>query len=155
MRERTSLEDQISAVKRLEQELEDAITLIELGEAEGDEGTVLEGEGAIRDLQAESARRQFETLLSGELMRYHAALDSLHVRGDQAEQIRRAAAAVQASRAGGLPLARTTEPALPAADEHPAIEPPEFRQVPALEASSDVDIVEAELVEPTPRRDLR
>ena len=66
MRERTSLEDQISAVKRLEQELEDAITLIELGEAEEDEGTVKEGEETIRSLQAESARRQVETLLSGE-----------------------------------------------------------------------------------------
>ncbi|MCB8820633.1 peptide chain release factor 2 [Microvirga rosea] len=66
MRERTSLEDQITAIKRLEQELEDAITLIELGEAEGDEGTVKEGEDAIRGLQAEAARRQVETLLSGE-----------------------------------------------------------------------------------------
>jgi len=66
MRERTSLEDQISAVKRLEQELEDAITLIDLGEAEGDEGTISEGEESIRNLQAEAARRQVETLLSGE-----------------------------------------------------------------------------------------
>lgn len=66
MRERTSLEDQISAVKRLEQELEDAITLIELGEAEEDEATIKEGEETIRNLQAESARRQVETLLSGE-----------------------------------------------------------------------------------------
>ncbi|MBF9197752.1 peptide chain release factor 2 [Microvirga terrestris] len=66
MRERTSLEDQISAVKRLQQELEDAITLIELGDAEGDEDTIKEGEEAIRGLQAEAARRQVETLLSGE-----------------------------------------------------------------------------------------
>ncbi|WP_154664247.1 peptide chain release factor 2 [Microvirga flocculans] len=66
MRERTSLEDQISAVKRLEQELEDAITLIELGEAEDDEATIKEGEETIRTLQAEAARRQVETLLSGE-----------------------------------------------------------------------------------------
>ncbi|NBJ13527.1 peptide chain release factor 2 [Microvirga arsenatis] len=66
MRERTSLEDQISAVKRLEQELEDAITLIELGEMEDDEATIREGEEAIRALQAEAARRQVETLLSGE-----------------------------------------------------------------------------------------
>ncbi|MEE1611964.1 peptide chain release factor 2 [Microvirga sp. CF3016] len=66
MRERTSLEDQISAVKRLEQELDDAITLIELGEAEGDEATIREGEETIRNLQAEAARRQVETLLSGE-----------------------------------------------------------------------------------------
>ncbi|MEE1657806.1 peptide chain release factor 2 [Microvirga sp. CF3062] len=66
MRERTSLEDQISAVKRLDQELEDAITLIELGDAEDDEATIKEGEEVIRALQAEAARRQVETLLSGE-----------------------------------------------------------------------------------------
>ncbi|WP_154661007.1 peptide chain release factor 2 [Microvirga lotononidis] len=66
MRERTSLEDQITAVKRLEQDLEDAITLIELGEAEEDEATIREGEETIRGLQAEAARRQVETLLSGE-----------------------------------------------------------------------------------------
>ena len=66
MRERTSLEEQISAIKRLEQELEDAITLIELGEMQEDEGTVKEGEDAIRALQEEAARRQVETLLSGE-----------------------------------------------------------------------------------------
>ena len=66
MRERTALEDQISAIKRLEQELEDAQTLVELGDAEGDEGTVAEGEAAIRAVQAEAARRQVETLLSGE-----------------------------------------------------------------------------------------
>ncbi len=66
MRERTSLEEQISAVKRLDQDLEDAITLIELGEAEEDEATIQEGEQTIRDLHAEAARRQVETLLSGE-----------------------------------------------------------------------------------------
>jgi peptide chain release factor 2 len=66
MRERTNLEDQINAIRRLEQELDDAITLIELGDAEGDEASVREGEEAIRNLQAEAARRQVETLLSGE-----------------------------------------------------------------------------------------
>jgi peptide chain release factor 2 len=66
MRERTALEDQVSSIKRLEQELDDATTLIELGEAEGDEATVGEGEAAIRKVEAEAARRQVETLLSGE-----------------------------------------------------------------------------------------
>ncbi|HEY8564918.1 MAG TPA: peptide chain release factor 2 [Beijerinckiaceae bacterium] len=66
MRERTDLEDQISSIRRLEQELDDAATLIELGEAEGDEGTIKEGEAAIRAVQAEGARRQIETLLAGE-----------------------------------------------------------------------------------------
>jgi peptide chain release factor 2 len=66
MRERTALEDQIASIRRLEQELEDAVTLIELGEAEEDQDTVTEGENAIRALQTEAARRQVETLLSGE-----------------------------------------------------------------------------------------
>jgi peptide chain release factor 2 len=66
MRERTSLEDQIAAITRLEQDLEDSVGLIELGEAEGDEATIKESEEAIRALQAEAARRQVETLLSGE-----------------------------------------------------------------------------------------
>jgi len=66
MRERTSLEDRIAAIKRLEQELDDSITLIELGDAEGDDDTIKEGEETIRRLQAEAARLQVETLLSGE-----------------------------------------------------------------------------------------
>jgi peptide chain release factor 2 len=66
MRERTALEDQISSIKRLEQDLEDALTLVELGDAEGDEASVAEGESAIRKVEAEAARRQIETLLSGE-----------------------------------------------------------------------------------------
>jgi peptide chain release factor 2 len=66
MRERTALEDQIASIRRLEQELEDAVTLIELGEAEDDQDTITEGENAIRALQSEAARRQVETLLSGE-----------------------------------------------------------------------------------------
>lgn len=66
MRERTELEDKLSSIARLERELEDSVTLIELGEAEGDQGAVTEGESAIRGVQAEAARRQVETLLSGE-----------------------------------------------------------------------------------------
>jgi len=66
MRERTGLEEQISSIRRLEQELDDALTLIELGETEGDQQTVKEGEEAIRAAQEEAARRQVETLLSGE-----------------------------------------------------------------------------------------
>jgi peptide chain release factor 2 len=66
MRERTELDDRITAIRRMEQGLDDAVTLIELGESEGDETSVAEGEEAIRDLQAEAARRQVETLLSGE-----------------------------------------------------------------------------------------
>jgi peptide chain release factor 2 len=66
MRERTDLEDQLGAIARLERDLEDAITFIELGDAEGDTAAVAEGEAGIRAVQAEAARRQVETLLSGE-----------------------------------------------------------------------------------------
>jgi len=66
MRERNALEDQTGAIRRLEQDLEDAATLIELGEAEGDAASVREGEAAIRKVEAEAARRQIESLLAGE-----------------------------------------------------------------------------------------
>ena len=66
MRERNALEDQTGAIRRLEQDLEVALTLIELGEAEGDQASVREGESAIRRVEAEAARRQIESLLAGE-----------------------------------------------------------------------------------------
>ncbi|MBS7803463.1 peptide chain release factor 2 [Rhizobiales bacterium TNE-4] len=66
MRERTDLEDRLGAITRMEREIEDALTLIELGEAEGDEDTIKEGEEQIRALEQDAARRQVETLLSGE-----------------------------------------------------------------------------------------
>ena len=64
MRERTALEDQITAITRLEQALDDAVTLIELGEAEGDETTIREGEEQIRAAHAEAARRHGRHLKS-------------------------------------------------------------------------------------------
>ncbi len=66
MRERNALEEQVAAIKKMEGDLDDAVTLIELGEAEDDQASVSEGEAAIRAVQAEAARRQVETLLSGE-----------------------------------------------------------------------------------------
>ncbi|MEA1831915.1 peptide chain release factor 2 [Methylobacterium durans] len=66
MRDRTQLDEAVSAIKRLEQDLDDAHTLIELGEAEDDQATIEEGERAIRAVEAEAARRQIESLLSGE-----------------------------------------------------------------------------------------
>jgi peptide chain release factor 2 len=66
MRERNQLEEQITSIRKLEGELEDGIMFIELGEAEGDPDSVNEGENAIRRVQVEAARRQVETLLSGE-----------------------------------------------------------------------------------------
>jgi len=66
MRERQHLDDAISAVKRTERELEDNIGLIELGEADDDASVVAEAEAEIKRLARELARRQVETLLSGE-----------------------------------------------------------------------------------------
>ncbi|MET7243931.1 peptide chain release factor 2 [Methylobacterium sp. EM32] len=66
MRERTQLDDAVTAIRRLEQGLEDGATLIELGEMEEDAASIREGEEQIRAVQVEAARRQIETLLSGE-----------------------------------------------------------------------------------------
>jgi peptide chain release factor 2 len=66
MRERDALEDQLNAIGRIEQELDDQLTLIELGESESDEATVAEAEAALKRLKAEVSRRELEALLSGE-----------------------------------------------------------------------------------------
>ena len=66
MQERTALEDSLSAIGRIEQELDDQVTLIELGEAENDQGVIAEAETALRKLKGEVERRQLEALLSGE-----------------------------------------------------------------------------------------
>ena len=39
MRERTTLEDRLGSLAKIERDLDDATTLVELGEAEGDEAT--------------------------------------------------------------------------------------------------------------------
>ncbi len=66
MRERQQLDDSIGGVRRLEQQLNDNIELIEMGEEEGDEGIVKDAEDALKALKIESDRRQVEAMLSGE-----------------------------------------------------------------------------------------
>jgi peptide chain release factor 2 len=66
MRERTSLEERMNGILKLERDLDDSITLIELGDMESDQDTISEGEAGIRTIQTEAARQQVETLLSGE-----------------------------------------------------------------------------------------
>ncbi len=66
MRERDALEDQLNAIGRIGQELDDQLTMLELGEEEGDDVTVAEAEAALRRLKAEVGRRELEALLSGE-----------------------------------------------------------------------------------------
>src|SRR5262249_18284391 len=66
MRERDALDDQLKAIGRVEQELEDQLTLLELGEAEKDKKTIAEAEAALKRLKVEVTRRELEALLSGE-----------------------------------------------------------------------------------------
>jgi peptide chain release factor 2 len=66
MQERTALEDQLTAIGRIERELEDQLTLIELGEAEKDQRAIADAEEALKRLKVEVDRRQLEALLSGE-----------------------------------------------------------------------------------------
>ncbi len=65
-RERNSLDTQISSITRIEREHEDALAFIELGEAEGDEASINEGESMLRGLVAEVDKARLDTLLSGE-----------------------------------------------------------------------------------------
>ena len=75
MQERTSLEDALSGIGKVERELEDNIGMIELGEAENDSGVVAEAETALKNLKKEVARRELEALLSGEADRFDSYLE--------------------------------------------------------------------------------
>ncbi len=66
MRERTKLEQSIEEVTAIEQELEDSMTLIELGEAESDDSVLDEVDAMLEPLRMRAAKRELETLLSGE-----------------------------------------------------------------------------------------
>ena len=66
MQERTALDDQLNSLVRIEQELDDQLTLAELGEAENDQNTIVDAQTALEKLRAEVARRELEALLSGE-----------------------------------------------------------------------------------------
>ena len=66
MRERTRLDSAIETLRGFEQRLEDAVTLIELGEAEDDAASVAEAERDLGRLREAAAKRQLESLLSGE-----------------------------------------------------------------------------------------
>ncbi|MEX0752737.1 MAG: peptide chain release factor 2 [Xanthobacteraceae bacterium] len=66
MQERTALENQLTGIERIERELDDHLTMIELGEAEKDQKVVAEAEAALKALKADVARLELEALLSGE-----------------------------------------------------------------------------------------
>lgn len=66
MRERQRLETSIDGVRAIEQGVADAVELIELGEAEGDDEIVGEAEASLAALQKDVQKREVEALLSGE-----------------------------------------------------------------------------------------
>jgi peptide chain release factor 2 len=66
MRERTHLSSSIDAYRAMERELDDALTLAELGEAEGDAKSVDEAQAALTALKEVAGKRELESLLSGE-----------------------------------------------------------------------------------------
>ncbi len=66
MRARTRLDEALNSHRGLEQRLEDALTLLELGEAEDDEASVGEAEAELNELRGVLAKRQLASLLSGE-----------------------------------------------------------------------------------------
>lgn len=66
MRERTRLDESITAYRDIERELEDTIGLIELAEEEGDEGMVDDGVAALAELAKRADRDKVAALLSGE-----------------------------------------------------------------------------------------
>src|SRR5437016_4873230 len=75
MQERTSLEDALEGIGKVERELSDNIEMIELGEAEKDDGVVVEAENALKALKKEVARRELEALLSGEADKFDSYLE--------------------------------------------------------------------------------
>ncbi len=66
MRERNRLAAAIERQRALEKRLADALELAELAEAEGDEAVLAEVERDLRALEAEVARLELQSLLSGE-----------------------------------------------------------------------------------------
>jgi peptide chain release factor 2 len=66
LREKTRVEDKLKRTDGLQRSFDDAVTLIELGEAEEDAGVVAEAEAALAGLQRDIARAELTTLLSGE-----------------------------------------------------------------------------------------
>ena len=66
MREKNRLERQLAVIDALQLEMDDAIELLELGTAEGDEEIIEGAEASLTKLVAIAEKRQLESLLSGE-----------------------------------------------------------------------------------------
>ena len=67
MRERTRLDDSITACREIEAELADNLELIGMGEEEGDADLVSDAEAALTALEARAGKMELLRLLSGEV----------------------------------------------------------------------------------------
>jgi peptide chain release factor 2 len=66
MRERQRLEASVASLRGLDQELSDAVELLELAEAEGDAAMVTDAEQAIESLHGRAEQLRLQSMLSGE-----------------------------------------------------------------------------------------
>jgi len=66
MREKNRIERQLSVIDNLQSEMDDAVELLELGAAEGDDEIVIDAEEILSKLVTVAEKRQLESLLSGE-----------------------------------------------------------------------------------------
>jgi peptide chain release factor 2 len=66
LRERTQLERSLAGYGALRRELDDALALLELGEAEKDQAAIAEAEAMLAQLKTKAEKKQIESLLSGE-----------------------------------------------------------------------------------------
>jgi peptide chain release factor 2 len=66
MRERTQLEQKIEAVREIERDLADNLGLIEMGEAENEPSIVDEAQATLMATKEFAAKKELESLLSGE-----------------------------------------------------------------------------------------
>ena len=75
MRERTQLEQKITALRDAETALNDNLDFIEMGEAENDEEIVRDAETVLEQLKIQLEKQQLESLLSGEADKNDAYLN--------------------------------------------------------------------------------
>lgn len=66
MKERQHLDDSISGIRKLEQDLADNLELIEMGEMEDDQDVIQEAETALKEMLGAVNKLQLQSLLSGE-----------------------------------------------------------------------------------------
>ena len=66
MRERQNLDEDLSAVRGLENEFADAVGLFEMAEAENDSAMMADAEKAIEALAKRAQAMRMESMLSGE-----------------------------------------------------------------------------------------